>query len=418
MKKVFVFSMVILALLTIFSFAKTTIVYWQYYYQTKKETIDVLIKEFEKQNPDITVQHVTFPYENYNQKVAASIPAGVGPDVINLYYGWIPKYVTSGYLQPLPASDFSDEYMKSNFFSFVVDGAKFQDTYYAVPIAVRSLALFWNKALFKATGLDPDKPPATLDELVDYAKKMTKYDAQGNIVQEGLTMQPSGQGHHWIREVLIRQFGGVPYSSDNKTVLYDKTGGRSDALKFYTDLITKDRVGYPGFMNDDVTAFVSSRAAMTIDGSFRIGTLQNLKTLDFGVAELPSYRGIQSNFSSFWANAITINAKGDKLAASIKFIKFLSSKDTMLIWLQRVGELPANPQAAMEYANDPVYGPFVTGLEYAHSTFFVDETAQRQVMMDAVDSVRLKNVAPAEAWRVAAETEQGIIDAFWKGINQ
>ena len=70
--------------------------------------------------------------------------------------------------------------------------------------------------------------------------------------------------HHWIREVLVRQFGGVPYDDSNKMVLYHHT---PEALEFYTNLITKYKVSYPGFMNDDVTAFISGRAAMNIDGS-------------------------------------------------------------------------------------------------------------------------------------------------------
>ena len=98
----------------------------------------------------------------------------------------------------------------------------------------------------------------------------------------------------------MREFGGVPYTSDARTVLYDKTGAGSDVLKFYTDLITVDRVGYPGFMNDDVTAFKAQKAAMTIDGSFRIGTLNKIKGLDWGVAELPSYLGVKSNFASLF----------------------------------------------------------------------------------------------------------------------
>ena len=420
MKRFFVMLVLLAVILTSFAFAaKTKITYWQYFYETKKNTIDQLIKEFERQYPDIEVEHVTFPYANYNQKVASSIPAGVGPDVINLYYGWIPKYVTSGYLIPLPEDVFSKEYLQSQFFSFVSKGVEFNGKYYALPIAVRSLALFWNKKLFEKAGLDPEKPPTTLQELVEYAKKLTVYDKKGNIVQEGLTMQPSGQGHHWIREVLVREFGGVPYTSDARTVLYDKTGAGSDVLKFYTDLITVDRVGYPGFMNDDVTAFKAQKAAMTIDGSFRIGTLNKIKGLDWGVAELPSYLGVKSNFASFWANGITTNATKDpkKLEAAIKFIKFLSSPESMKLWLKNVGELPANPELAKQYFDDPVYGAFLRGLEYAHATFFVDESAQRQVMMDAVDKVVLKGIAPETAWKEAAEEEQKVLDNFWSSVH-
>ncbi|MGJ8454145.1 extracellular solute-binding protein [Pseudothermotoga sp. U03pept] len=414
MKRYLMVFLTVLLLLSVMTFGKVKIVYWQYYFETKVKAIDEIIKEFQKLYPDIEVEHVTFPYESFNEKVAASVPAGTGPDIVNLYYGWIPKYVTSGYLQPLPESEFSEEYLNKNFFAFVAKGVEFMGKRYALPIAVRSLALFWNKDLFKEAKLDPERPPRTLQELVEMAKKLTKYDKQGNIVQAGMATQPSGQGHHWIREVLTRQFGGAPYNEDYTKVTYQDVPG---ALKFYTDLITVHKVGYPGFMNDDITAFTSQAAAMNIDGSFRIAALKKAG-INFGVAELPEYNGIKSNFASFWANGITKNCTGEKLDAAIKFLKFLSSEKVMELWLEKVGELPANPAVAQKYYNDPIYGPFLKGLEYAHATMFVDETAQRQVMMDAVDRVWLKGISPEQSFKEAAQTEQAILDKFWNSLGK
>lgn len=74
-----------------------------------------------------------------------------------------------------------------------------------------------------------------MDELVEYAQKLTKYDKAGNIIQEGLTTELRGQLHHWVREVLIRQFGGKPYSDDNREVTYNDQSGY-DAFTFFTDL--------------------------------------------------------------------------------------------------------------------------------------------------------------------------------------
>lgn len=410
MKKVVLF-VILSVLLVITVFPKTTITYWQYFYKTKQDTIDQLIKDFEKENPDIEVKHVTFPYENYNQKVAASLPAGIGPDVINLYYGWLPMYIESGYLIELPKNDFDKEYFQKNFYPFVEQGVQYEGKYYAVPTAVRTLALFYNKKMLKEIGLD--QPPSTLNEVIEVAKELSKYDKKGNLIRAGFTMQPSGQHHHWLREVLVRQFGGVPYTSDNKTVLYDKTGAGSDVLQWYVDRIVKDNIGFPNFLNDDVTAFQSNMAAMTIDGSFRLGTLDANKSLDYGVAELPEYNGIKSNFASFWAHGITTNATGEKLEASIKFLKYITSPKAMELWLKNTGELPANPEIASKYYDDPKYGPFLKGLEYAHATFFADEKAQREVLMNAIDEVYLKGISAAEAWKKAAGTEQKVLDEFW-----
>ena len=106
--------------------------------------------------------------------------------MVQLFYGWLQDYLKAGLLQPLPASDFSAVEIEREFFP-IVQQMKVDGKYYALPTAVRSLALFWNKTLFKEAGLDPDRPPATLDELVDYAKKLTKRSPNGDLLQEGLT---------------------------------------------------------------------------------------------------------------------------------------------------------------------------------------------------------------------------------------
>ena len=100
-------------------------------------------------------------------KIAAAIPAGQGPDVVQLFYGWLQDYLKAKLLQPLPAELFPAAEIERDFFPLVKQ-MKVDGQYYAVPTAVRSLALFWNKKLFTEAGLDPAKPPQTLDELLDH----------------------------------------------------------------------------------------------------------------------------------------------------------------------------------------------------------------------------------------------------------
>lgn len=392
----------------------TEIVYWQYFYETKKDLMDKLIVMFEERNPDIKVTQQTFPYENYNTKVASSVPSGQGPNVINLFYGWLPLYIDSGYLQPLPESVFPNSRIEEEFFP-LVEAAKFDGKYYALPTAVRSLALFWNKDLFKAAGLDPEVPPKTMDEMVAFAKKIAKTDKSGNYLQAGMSLELRGQMHHVVREVLIRQFGGTPYSADSTKVTYNSQAGY-DALKWFTDLETVHKVGVPQYMTDDVTAFSAGKMGITIDGSFRLGNFNKLKdTLHYGVAELPEMNGVKSNFASFWANGITSTTKGKQLEASIKFIEFLTSDEVMAMWLPAIGELPAKKALALkdEFKNDPTYGPFIRGLEYAQATKFLDENAQRMVWINAYDEVVLNGKTVKQAVDQAAAEEQKIIDAYY-----
>ncbi|MGE5623807.1 MAG: extracellular solute-binding protein [Methanocella sp.] len=397
---------------------QVTIEYWQYYYESKVKLVDELIKQFEKQNPDIKVEHKTFPYEQFNQKVAIAVPAGTGPDVVNLYYGWVPKYVEAGYLLPLPADAFPVKTIENDFLP-MVDAVKLDGKYWGLPTAVRALALFWNKGLFKEAGLDPNKPPKTWDELQQYAVRLTKRDKNGQLLQEGYAWNADGQDLHVFTQVLLRQWGVTPFSPDNKKVLWNAKSGGYDAFRWWTDLAVKHKVGEPTFGGDYRTAFISGKAAMMIDGSFAIGTLKSkAKDIDWAVTTLPVREagGVKANFGSFWLHGLTVNAKGEKREAAIKFLKFLTSKEVMKRWLTEVGELPARQELAddADLLKDPIYGPFIAGLKYAYSTFFVDETSERQAIIDATNEVLLKGTDPKVALDRLVQGEQKIRDAYFK----
>src|SRR5438270_12022182 len=164
---------------------KVSIEYWQYFYQSKQDLVNSLIQDFQKQNPNIEIVHnSTIPYEQYQQKLAAAAPAGQGPDVVNLYYGWLGKYTQSGYLQELPVDAFPPATLEKDFFP-VVQGAKLQGKYWGVPTAVRTLALFYNKDMVST-------PPTTWEEFVDTALKTTKRGSDGTLDTAGFAWGPDG----------------------------------------------------------------------------------------------------------------------------------------------------------------------------------------------------------------------------------
>ncbi|CAN7463385.1 extracellular solute-binding protein [Bosea sp. LjRoot90] len=389
--------------------------YWQYVFDARIKAMNELIKRFEAANPGIKVKHTTFPYADYQTKIAAAVPAGQGPDVVQLYYGWLDNFVGAKFIQPLPRDAFPHDVIEKEFYP-IVQTMKRDGEYYGLPTAVRTLALFYNKKLFQEAGLDPNKPPQTLDEYLEAAKKTVKRDASGNMLSAGAVIDMPGQDLHWWREVLLRQMGGKPYSDDNKTVAYDSEAG-AKALNWYADLQRVHKVGQAGFMDEGQAAFRAGRAAMTVDGSFRLGAFGGIKNFEWGVTELPaSADGKRSNFASYWVNAITGKPTGAKLEAAKKFMAFTTSPEAMQVWLDMVGELPARKAAAETEKNlsHPIYGPFLKALNYSQATVFVDELAQRQVGLDMANRVFIQNQDAKASLAESAKAEQAILDRFYK----
>lgn len=382
--------------------------YWQYVYDTRVEAMDQLIAKFQEANPDITVKQVTFPYADYQTRIVAANMAGKAPDVMQLFYGWADQFISGGLIQPLPADAFPAAEIEAEFFP-IVSAMQRDGQYYGLPTAVRSLALFYNKKLLEEAGVEP---PTNLEELLAVAKATAKADGAGNLETVGITMDPAGQDHHWWREVLDRQMGGAPYNEEYTQVTYADEAG-AEALGFYIGLARDENVAQLGFMDEGQAAFKAGRAAMTIDGTFRLGSFSEITDFEWAVTELPANaEGERSNYASYFANAIGAKTEGEELEASIKFLQYVSSPEAMEIWLDVVGELPARRSAALTDENlaNETYAPFLKGLEYAHTTRFVDEAGQRQVAIDMVNRVMLEDQAIPDALAQAAEEEQKIID--------
>lgn len=387
--------------------------YWQYYFEGRVQAIDQLIEQFEAENPDITVKHTHFPYAQYRTKIAAAVMAGQGPDVVQLYYGWLPDFLKAGLLEPLPADVFDPAKIDEEYFP-IVQRMKVDGEYYGLPTAVRSLAMFYNKDLFEKAGLDPESPPATYAELVEAAKAVAEHDSAGNLLVAGITATPVAQDAHWWREVLVRQHGGQPYSDDGKTVTYNTPEGAA-ALHDYTDMFMVHDATQYGFMNESQASFAAQRAGILIDGSFRIGAVQEMEGLNWGVAPLPTQNDVSSNYASYWVNGITRGTEGEELEASLKFLEFITRPEAMQLWLEVVGELPARPEVALTEENlaDPVYGPFLEGLKGAQTTEFVNESAQRQIWLDMIDRINIGGVSVEDSLAQAAEAEQKLLDEFY-----
>ncbi len=391
--------------------------YWQYNFGARIEAMDQLIEMFHAENPGIKVVHNNeIPYADFRDKIAVSVPAGVGPDVATLFYGWQLDWIAADYLVPLPESDFPPSVLDE--FSPMVEASRIDGNLYTLPTAVRSLALFYNTDLMEAAGLDPASPPTTLTELEEQAVQCTVRDGE-NYEVYGFIPNPGGQSHHWFRQVLLPQFGQQPLSDDRQTVQWNGSDAGYAAwnqfLKFQTELET----GIAGVYENDSDGFLAGEVCFHIDGSFRLGTIaNNAPDLNFGVTELPEHNGVKATFGSYWTHGITQKGASDpaRLAAATKFLKFITTAEAGALWVDIVGELPAQLSAASDadLMADEKLGAFAAGLDYAQATFFINESDDRQAIIDAFDAVVLTEADPATELDFAVEKVQAMYDEYWE----
>jgi multiple sugar transport system substrate-binding protein len=147
-------------------------------------------------------------------------------------------------------------------------------------------ALFWNKDLFAAAGLDPERPPQTMEELVEYAKKLTIRDEKGALSQVGFI--PDFPRSH--ADLYVRMFGGALYS-DGGAELIANSQPVIDALSWQRQFYnTYDPEDLEDFVSS-FTPYMTSRhptyagRRLSCQQCHRSSPIQNGKTPDAGFVE-------------------------------------------------------------------------------------------------------------------------------------
>lgn len=392
-----------------------SITYWQYEHAARERALDRLMKMFMTANSDVEVKQETFPFGQYRSEIAKRMSDGTAAHLLQLSPGWLQDFAASGHVMPLPASHFEPKDIETRFVP-LVQATSLDGEYYGLPIGVHTLGLFYNADMFAAAGLSV---PRTWDEFIEAGRALTERE-DGRLTRIGFGAAPAGQDHQLLRTVLTRQFGTEPYGENGRRVLYGNEAGL-EAFEFYTGLMMGDSIAVPGF-NPGANGYrdgfrIYENTAMIIDGSYAIADTESQAEFDWRVAELPVRAGnsTQANHATFSMNGITPQAFEDPAAldASVRFLQFLGTDEAQTVWFEEVGELPASTAllSSTGFSDHPVYGAFARGAAYAAFDPLIDENAQRDIMVEAIEQVVSGAADAKTAWDAAATAEQALLDA-------
>jgi multiple sugar transport system substrate-binding protein len=306
---------------------------------------------YSKTHLDVTVSVFSTSLREVEQKLSAAVPTGTGPDIYDIGTNISIKFINGGLLDPNPPDLVT--YLKSGAWDpAVVEFLGVGGKYYGLPLMEGSHAsMFYNKAMFAEAGIT--KPPSTFPELVEDARKVTKFDASGKMTRNGISLRLSGQGSgiaekfRFVLEPaggsLIAKGAGGKYHNG-----YDNDAGRA-ALQFYVDAVQKYKIDDPKVPHD-ADAFATGTAAMLFREAWVIGDIkQKNPKLEYGVAPIPAWKagGPYKMLVQPWA--IYVNGKSSNKAASWDFLKFVTNPDnsvrltTMTGWVSERRDVDWKP---------------------------------------------------------------------------
>jgi ABC-type glycerol-3-phosphate transport system substrate-binding protein len=305
--------------------------YWDKWTGFEADAMRAVVDDFNASQNRIFVRYSSV--SQIDRRLMLATSGGVPPDVAGLWGKSLPVYAENNALTPLDRFAREGGVSREQYIDVFWRICSYRDHLWALPTTPGSLALIWNKKLFREAGLDPERPPQSLAEIDQYNEKLVKRRPDGSLAAVGFLPAEPG----WWNELWGRWFGGELWDG-HKTITanspeniaafqwiesYPKRFGTKDLLAF--------RDGFGNFASPQ-NPFFTGRVAMVIQGPWIYNFIKNFAPPDFewGVAAFPSADPAKlQNVTQVEADVLVIPAGAKHPRESFEFIQYVNSQKPM-----------------------------------------------------------------------------------------
>jgi multiple sugar transport system substrate-binding protein len=322
----------------------------------ESKEIEGLIEQFNAVHSGFYVEVINLPHERYDQTLNMRMTSGEGPDVFQIGTGWLTSYIYKNWL--LDLSEFVSEEDLKAFPRWAVDYTKQNNHFYAIPSGMMTLRLIYNKELLTRAGYNPEDPPTSLEQLKNYADKISQ---AGTGYQKYGFALPAGEDWAGFQQALemANTYSGINY--------YDFAKGKYDFAVYKTwfqiMLDMKQQGGlFPGetSLKSDtaLTQFAEGNIGMMYVTNRDFVLLNRMKSLPFawgiGMPPLlePTDRG-KGALMIYPEPPLAINAFTSHKQEAVELWTFLHSHEYLGTLYKQGGAIPT----LEGITNDPQYRP-------------------------------------------------------------
>jgi sn-glycerol 3-phosphate transport system substrate-binding protein len=403
------------------------IILWHAMTQANEAALTKLTDQFNGSQSDVRVKLVNQTgYDDTFTKFKAGLASGDLPDLVQLQDTSLQLMIDSRAILPAQACVDADRYDLSDHVGRVVDYYRVKNVLWPMPFNVSNLVLLYNKQAFTRAGLDPEKPPATLDEIRAASQKIV---ASGTA-KSGIALKTAPEyPEQWLAKA------GQPYVNNGNgrqqratAVTFDNQTG----LDVYTWLasMVKDKlaISTPNRGFDHLFAVANANAAMTIESSASLGTILgvigNYPSVTLGVGAFPGPPGQGGVLVGGAALYIVNKSAPAKQEAAWRFAKFLDEPASQAAWSAGTGYVPIRKSAIdldpikKRWAEVPgfkvAYDQLVAGATNAATAGPVigDYAGVRKAVEDALQAMVTTGTSPKQAIDQAAQRANAAIKDY------
>jgi len=409
---------------------KVSITMWHGLNRANEETLQRITQQYNASQSKVAVTLVNQTgYKETLQKFRTGLSTGDLPDITQIEDTGLQQMIDTQAVIPVQDCVKADDYDLSDYLPRVLDYYTVQKTLWPMPFNVSNPVLYFDQGAFTAAGLDPSKPPTSLQQVSEYAAKIKNV---GYEYGYGLKLDP------WVIEQMSAK-GGVPFVNNGNgrdaratKVVFDNPTGR-EIFTWMNDMVkqglavTNEAEGPSAF--DNLLGIRSKKVGMTIDSSAALGTVSQVLAsgeaagVKLGVGPMPGPKGDGGVLVGGAALYITKRSAPEKRAAAWDYLKFLTSPEIQAEFAAGTGYVPIRkssvelPAITQLWAKEPgykvAYDQLVTGVNNVATAGPVigDYQGVRDAVLDAEQAMLTQGVSPDQALaRAAKDADAKIAD--------
>ena len=367
---------------------------------TEGEKLPDLVKKFEADNPDVTVEVTAIPWDSAHDKFTSAIAAGTTPDLAMVGTTWMGEFIGLDALDPTP--DLIDP---SKFFEGAQATTVVNDTSYGVPWYVETRLVFYRTDIAEKAGIT--EAPTTWEGLKDMAKAMQ--DKGG--ATWGIALQPGATGSWQTVVPFMWSNGGEIINDDMSEFTFDEDKN-VEALAYYQSYFTDGIANKAPAQGSTEADFASGDVPMFISGPWMMASVETTGGEGFAdkydVALMPT-KEISASFVG--GSNLAVFKSSENRDAAWKLVDFLTTDETQVEWFGMSTDLPSVKSAWDDDAlkSNEKLAKFGTQLETAFAPPPVETWEQVSASLDAqVEKVTKTGTDPAEALKTVQQEATSI----------
>ncbi len=310
---------------------KVVLKYWEKWTGFEAEAMREVIADFNASQDRIRVDFSSV--SQIDRRLMLAIAGGVPPDVAGLWSHQVPIYAENNALTPLDSLAAERGVRRQNYIDVFWQLCSHRGHLFALPATPTSVALVWNKKMFRAAGLDPERPPRSIAELEEYNKKLAKYRPNGRLEQIGFLPEEPG----WWDAMWGYCFGGSLWDRQGTVTIdspeniaayqwiesYPRRFGAANLLSF--------RDSFGNFASPQ-NPFLSGRLAMELEGVWIYNFIRTYAPAGFewGVAPIPAYDPERlKDLAIVEADVLVIPTGAKHPREAFEFLSYVNSQKPM-----------------------------------------------------------------------------------------